>query len=108
MRFSDSTQFNLPTPIQNANSDSFTFNSDESLSEDDTLQKSITSPTTSNCDFKTPSSKDNSPIKQYDNSSVKQIIKTPQTDISFDRSRHPSQNQSTSLPLPIDRTTKTH
>ena len=33
---------------------------------------------------------------------------TPQTEIPFDKSRHPSQDQSNSLPPPIDRNTKTH
>ena len=43
-------------------------------------------------------------IKLYDN----QMIKTPQTDIPIDRSRHPSQDQPNLLPPSIDRTTKTH
>ena len=63
---------------------------------------------TSKCDCPTPSSNDNSALKLYDHSPFKQIIKTPQTDISIDRSRHLSQDQSNSLPPPIDRTTKTH
>ena len=35
------------------------------------------------------------------------IINTPHTNISSDRSRHSSNNQTTSLPPLIDRTTKT-
>ena len=37
----------------------------------------------------------------------KNIINTPLTNIPSDRSRHPSQNQTDSLPPLIDRTTKT-
>ena len=43
-----------------------------------------------------------------DNSLYKDIINTPHTNIPNDRSRHPSQNQSNSLPPLVDRTTKTH
>ena len=107
MRFSDSTQFNIPKPIKYANSDS-SFFSNESFSDDDSPQKPNTPSTTSNYDFTTPSSNDSSPIKLYDNSPFKPIIKTPQTDIFIDRSRHPSQDQSNLLPPPIGRTTKTH
>ena len=63
--------------------------------------------TTSNYNYPTLSFNDNSPIKQYDNSPFKQMIKTHQTDISIDRSRHSSEDPSTLLPPPIDRTTKT-
>ena len=35
------------------------------------------------------------------------MINTPHTNIPSDRSRHPSQNQTHSLPPLIDRTTKT-
>ena len=42
-----------------------------------------------------------------DNSLFKHIINTPHTNISSDRSRHPSNNQTTSLPPLIDRTTTT-
>ena len=41
MRFSDTTQFQIPQPIKYANSDSSPFNSDESLSDDDS-QTSMT------------------------------------------------------------------
>ena len=108
MRFSDSTQFHIPKPNKNANSDSSPFDSDESASDDELHQKPITPLTTSNYYCPTPSSNDNSPTKLYGNSFFKQIIKTPQTDISIDRSRHSSQDQSNLLPPPIDRTTKTH
>ena len=106
--FSDSTQFNIPKPIKYAISDSSPFNSDESLSDEDSPQKPITPSTTSNYNFTIPSSNDSSPIKMYDNSHFKKIIKTPQTDIPIDRSRHPSQDQPNLLPPPTDRTTKTH
>ena len=42
-----------------------------------------------------------------DSSLYKNIINTPHTNITNDRSRHPSQNQTDSLPPLIDRTTKT-
>ena len=107
MRCSDSTQFNIPKPIKYANSDSSPFNSDESMSDED-LSTQITTPSTnSNYDPTSSSSDDHSSIKLYANSPSKEIITTPQTDIPVDRSRHPSQNQSNSLPPPIDRTTKT-
>ena len=106
MRFSDSTQLNIPKLIKYASSDSSPFNSDESQSDEDSSQKPIIPPTTSNCDFKTPSSNYSSPIKLHDNS-FKKIIKTHQTDKPSDRLRHPSQNQSILPPPPIDRTTKT-
>ena len=35
MRFSDTTQFQIPQPTKDANSDSSPFNSEESLSEED-------------------------------------------------------------------------
>ena len=107
MRFSDSSQFGIPKPTENANSDSSSINSDESLSDEDSSQKLIIPPTTFNYRFKIPSSNDSSPIKLYDNSHFKQKIKTPQTDIPIDTSRQPSQDQSNLLPPPLDRTTKT-
>ena len=42
-----------------------------------------------------------------DNYLYKHIINTPHTNISSDRSTHPSINQTTSLPPLTDRTTKT-
>ena len=75
MRFSDSTQFSIPKPIKYVNSDSSPFNSDESLSDEDSPQKPITPSTTSNYDFQTPSLNAYSPIKQSANSPFKKIIK---------------------------------
>ena len=43
MRFSDSTQFNIPKPNKYANSDSSPFNSDESMSDED-LSPQFTTP----------------------------------------------------------------
>ena len=100
MRFSDSTQFNIPKPFKCANSESSPFNSDESLSDEDSPQRPITPSTASNYNFTTPFSNDSSPIKK--------ITKTPQTDIPFDILRHPTQDQPNLLPPPINRTTKTH
>ena len=108
MRFSDSTQFHIPKPIKYANSDSPPFNSDEAASDDESPQKPMTSLNLSNYDCPSPSPNDNSPIKLHDNSPFKKIFITPQTDISIDRSRHLSHDQSKLLPPPIDRTTKTH
>ena len=42
MRFSDSTQFQIPQPIKYANTDSSPFNSDESLSNEDSSQTFLT------------------------------------------------------------------
>ena len=102
LRFSDSTQFHIPKLLKYANSDSSLFNSDESASNDELLRKLMTPSTTSNYDCPTPSSNDNSPIKLYDNSLFKQIIKTPEAVISIDRSRRLSQDQSNLLPHPMD------
>ena len=107
MGFSDSTQFIIPNPIKYANSDSSPFNSDESASDDDSPQKPMIPSTRSNYDCTTSSSNDRSPIKLYDNSPFKKIIKTPQTDIPTERSRRQSQDQSKFFPPPIDRSTKT-
>ena len=122
MRFSDTTQFQIPQPTKYANSDSSPFNSDESLSDEDS-QTFMTPSTTDNSSqtFVTPSSfrtsNQNTPSttstdksltsSTNDNSSYKHINNTPHTNISSDRSRHPSNNQTTSLPPLIDRTTKT-
>ena len=122
MRFSDTTQSQIPQPTKYANSDSSPFNSDESLSEEDS-QTSITSSTMNNSShtFVTPSSfstsNQNTPSKTSndkslpsstnDNSLFRHIINTPHTNIPSDRSRHPTNNQTTSLPPLIDRTTKT-
>ena len=122
MRFSDTTQFQIPPSTEYANSDSSRFNSDESLSDEDS-QTFITPSTTDNSSqkFVTPSSfrasNQNTPSttsndkslasSTNDNSLYKHIINTPHTNISSDRSRHPSINQTTSLPPLIHRTTKT-
>ena len=57
MRFSDTTQFQIPQPTKYANSDSSPFNSDESLSDEDS-QTFMTPSTTDNFSqtFVTPSS----------------------------------------------------
>ena len=125
MRFSDSTQFQIPQPTKYANSDSSPFNSDESLSDEDS-QTFMTPSTTegSSQTFMTPFSTSNQNFPQEDTPSVtsnhksltpptndnslyKNIINTPHTNITNDRLRHPSQNQTDSLPPLIDRTTKT-
>ena len=120
MRFSDSTQFQIPQPIKYANSDSSPFNSDESLSDENSSQTFMTRSTTL-----TPSTTSNQISPQAsrtpfipsnhksltpptnDSSLYKNIFNTPHTNIPSDRSRHPSQNQTDSLPPLIDRTTKT-
>ena len=112
MRFSDTTQFQIPQPTKHANSDSSPFNSDESLSDEDSQtfmtpfttedssQTFMTSFSTSNQN--TPSITSNhksSTPPTNDNSLYKDIINTPHTNIPTDRSRHPSYNQPDSLPL---------
>ena len=122
MRFSDTTQIQIPQSTKYANSDSSPFNSDESLSGED-FQTFMTPFTTkdSSQTFVTPSSfgtsNQNTPSitsndksltsSTNDNSLYKHIINTPHTNISDDRSRHSSNNQTDSLPPLIDRTTKT-
>ena len=109
MRFSDTTQNQIPQITRYANSDSSPFNSDESLSEEDS-QTFMTPPSCSTSNQNTPSitSNDKSlPSSTNDNSLYKHIINTPHTNVPSDRSRHPSHNQTTSLPPLIDRTTKT-
>ena len=57
MRFSDTTQFQIPQPTKYANSDSSPFNSDESLSDENS--QTFTTPSTtdkSSQTFVTPSS----------------------------------------------------
>ena len=98
-RFSDSTQFQNPQPIKYANSDSSSFNSDESLPDKDFSQTFMTSSTTL-----TPSttSIQNSPQASrtpfiptnhksltpptIDSSLYWNIINTPHTNIPSDRS----------------------
>ena len=109
MRFSDTTQFQVPQPTKYANSDSSTFNSDESLSEEDS-QTFVTPPSFSTSNQNTPSITSNdksSTPSTNDNSLYRHIINTPHTNVSSDRSRYSSNNQTTSLPPLIDRTAKT-
>ena len=120
MRFSDTTQFQIPQPTKYANSDSSPFNSDESLSDEDS-QTFMTPSTTedSSQTFRIPfsTSNRNTPSVTSNHKSLtpptndtclyKNIINNPHTNIPTDRSRHPSHNQTDSLPPLIDRTTKT-
>ena len=120
MRFSDSTHFQSPQPIKYANSDSSPFNSDDSLSDEDSSQTFMTPSTTltpltttnqnSSQANRTPfipsNHKSLTPPTNY-SSLYKNIINTTHTNITNDRSRHPSRNQAGSLPPLIDRTTKT-
>ena len=108
MRFSESTQFNISKPMKYANSDSSPFKSDESMSQEDLSSQITTAPTNSKYKPTSSSFNDHSSIKLYDKSPFEEIITTPQLDISIDRSRYPSQNQSNSLSLLVDRTTKNH
>ena len=98
------------------------FNSDESLSDEDS-QTFLTPATTNNSsqtvvtpssfsttNQNTPSTTPNDkslPSSTNDNSLYRHIINTPHTNIPSDRSRLPANNQTTSLPPLIDRTTKT-
>ena len=104
-RFSDTTQIQIPQPTKYANSDSSPFNSDESLSDEDS-QTFMTPSTTedSSQTFVTPSSFSTSnqntpsitfndkslPSSTNDNSFYKDIINTPHTNTPSDRSRHSS------------------
>ena len=121
MRFSDTTQLQIPQPTKYANSDSSPFNSEKSLSDADS-QTFMTPSTTedSSQTFVTPSSfntsNQNTPsttsndksltFSTKDNSLYKDIINTPHTNIPSDRSRHSSNIQTNSLPPPIDRLLK--
>ena len=122
MRFSDTTQFQIPQPTKFANSDSSSFNSDEFLSDE--YSRTFMTPSTtkdSSQTFVTPSSfstsNQNTPSitsnhrsltpPTNDNSLYKDINNTSNTNIPSDRSRHPSYNRTDSLPPLIDRTTKT-
>ena len=120
MRFSDTTQFQIPQPTKYANSDSSPFNSDESLSDKDS--QTFMTPSTiedSSQTFVTPFSTFNQYTSSItsnhksltpptnDNSLYKDIINTPYNNFPSDRSRHPSYTQTDLLPPLIDRTTKT-
>ena len=76
------------------------------MSDEDLSSQSTTPSTISNYEPTSSSSNDHSSTKLYDNSPFKEIITTPQTDISIDRPRHQFQNQSNSLPPLVDRTTE--
>ena len=120
MRFSDTTHLQTPQPTKYANSDSSPFNSDESLSDEDsqtymtpsTTQDSSQPPMTP---YSTPNQNTPSVTSNYkystsptnDSSTYKNTINTPPTNIHSDRSRHFSHNQTDSLPPSIERTTKT-
>ena len=68
----------------------------------------LSSFSTSNQNKPSTTSNDKSLTSSTNNNSLyKHIINTTHTNISNDRSRHPSNNQTTSLPPLIDRTTKT-
>ena len=98
MRFSDTTQFQIPQPTKHANSDSSFFNSDESLSDEDS-QTFMTPSTTedSSQTFMTPFSTSNQNTPSItsnhrsltpptnDNSLYKDIINTPHTNIPRSR-----------------------
>ena len=122
MRFSDTAQFQIPQPTKYANSDSSPFNSDESLSDEDShtfmtpsttynsTETVVTPSSFSTSNQNTPSTTSNDkslPSSTNDNSLYRHIINTPHTNIPSDRSRHPANNQITSLPPLIDRNTKT-
>ena len=122
MRFSDTTPFQIPQPSKSANIDSSPFNSDESLSEEDSQtsmtpftmnnssQTFMAPPSFSTSNQNTPSITSNDTSltpSTNDNSFYRPIINTPHTTVSRDRSRHSSNNQTTSLPPLIDRTAKT-
>ena len=122
MRFSDTTQFQIPQTIKYANSDSSPFNSDESLSDEDSQtfmtpyttedfpQTFVTPSSFSTSNQNTPSRTSNHkslPPSTNDNSFYKDRINTPHTNIPSDRSRHPSTNQTDPLPPLIERTTET-
>ena len=127
MRFSDSTHIQLPQPTRYANSDSSPFNSDESVSDetDEDPSQTFMTPSTTSTSFSTsnqnvsqdfphanktpliPSNYNLSIVPTNDTSVYKDIINTPHTSTPIDRSRHPSHNQTDSLPPRIDRTAKT-
>ena len=79
MRFSDTTQFQIPQPTKYANSDSSPFNSDESLSEEDS-QTFVKPPSFSTSNQNTPSITSNYKSltpSTNDNSLYRHIINTP-------------------------------
>ena len=97
MRYSDSNNYKIPKLTEYANSDSYRFNSDDSLSDENSSQDNLT--------LNTPSNYNTDFLSQH-LSVTKQTIKTPQQHPPIDRSRHQSQNQSI-VPSPnIERTIK--
>ena len=104
MRFSDSITYNIPKPIQYANSDSSPFNSEESLSDDPSLPDEDQTLSPNDLSTQTPS---NSNLPSNTNLPSQPILQAPGTNHSFDRTRHPSQNQSPSS-ITNNRDTKTH
>ena len=105
MRFSDSINNANKTskPIKYANSDSSPFNSNESLSDDPSSsddQNPSQDDLFQNSSYTNPPSNSTSPFKQ--------ILKAPYNDQFSDRTRHPSQNQSTPPYTTDNRNIKTH
>ena len=103
MRFSDTTQFQSPKQIKYSNSDSSPFNSDESLSDEDSSQTFMTPSTTltssTKCNQNSPQASRTPFISSNhksltpptnDNSLSKNIINTPHTNI-------PSEDQDITL-----------
>ena len=104
MRFSDSITYNIPKPIQYANSNSSSFNSDESLSDDPTF--SDDDQTLSPNDLSTQTSSNTNLLSNTILPS-QPILQSPSTNHSSDRTRHPFKNQSPSS-ITNSRDTKTH
>ena len=104
MRFSDSINYdnNILKPIKYANSDSSPFNSNGSLSDD---PSSSDDQNPSQNDLFQNSSNTNPPSNIT--STFKQILKAPENNQFSDRTRHPSQNQSTPPYTTDNRNTKT-
>ena len=89
MRFSDSTNFDVPKPIKYANSDSSPFNSDETLSDDTSF--SDNDQTLSPNNFSSQTSSHTDPPSTID-PPFQSILQPPGTNQSRDRTRLPSQN----------------
>ena len=117
LRFSDTTHFSIPQPIKYANEDSSPFNTDDSLSDEDSYQTFTTPSTTTTSNqnsspkslpYITTTHKSLTPPPNDSslNKNIMNIINTPHTNNPSDRSRHPSQIPTPSLPPLIDRTTK--
>ena len=93
MHFSDSINYDIPNPIKNAKSDSSPFNSEESLSDDTSLQ--MMTKACHQLSFLPKLHQILNPPSNI-NSSSQPILQAPGTNHSSDRTRHPSQNQSPS------------